>query len=168
MRSFFSYTVTEWPARRNCCAAASPAGPLPTTATRLPVFCSGGSGWIQPSSHARSTIDLLDQLDRHRRLIDAQHAGSFARRRADAAGELRKIVGRMQTADRALPAAVIHEVVPVRDQVVDRAAGVAERHAAIHAASALLALLLFRETAHKFRTSPCMRSSTLRRAACSR
>ena len=25
-------------------------GPLPTTATRLPVACSGGSGWIQPSS----------------------------------------------------------------------------------------------------------------------
>ena len=45
----------------------------------------------------------------------------------------------------ALPAVVVDEIVPVGDEVVDRAAGVAEGHAAIHAASALLALLFFGE-----------------------
>ena len=29
----------------SCCAAASPDGPLPTTATRLPVFLSTSTGW---------------------------------------------------------------------------------------------------------------------------
>src|SRR5213080_2840604 len=33
-----------------------PAGPEPTTATRLPVFCAGGSGAIQPCSKALSAI----------------------------------------------------------------------------------------------------------------
>jgi hypothetical protein len=56
MRSFFSNTVTSWPARPSCCAAASPAGPDPTTATRLPVFTRGGCGATQPSAHPRSMI----------------------------------------------------------------------------------------------------------------
>ena len=38
------------------CAAASPAGPEPTIATLLPVFCSGGSGAIQPSAKALSAM----------------------------------------------------------------------------------------------------------------
>ena len=33
-----------------------PAGPEPTTATVLPVFLAATTGWIQPSSQARSTI----------------------------------------------------------------------------------------------------------------
>ena len=56
MRSFFSNNVTAWPARASCCAQARPAGPEPTTATRLPVRCDGGCGLIQPSSHPRSTM----------------------------------------------------------------------------------------------------------------
>src|ERR1700728_819342 len=55
----------------------------------------------------------FDQLDGDGRLVDAQHAGGFARRRADAPSELRKIVGGMQAANRALQAAVVDEVVPV-------------------------------------------------------
>jgi len=39
-----------------CCAAAIPAGPLPTMATRLPVRFAGASGTIQPSAQPRSTI----------------------------------------------------------------------------------------------------------------
>jgi hypothetical protein len=87
----------------------------------------------------------LDELDGDGRLIDAEHAGGLARRGTDAAGELREVVGGVQAADRGFPAAVVDQVVPVGNEVVDRAAGVAEGHAAIHAASALLALLLFRE-----------------------
>src|SRR6187397_830755 len=56
MRSDFSNTVTLWPARLSCAAAASPAGPEPITATFFQVRVGGGSGTIQPSSNARSTI----------------------------------------------------------------------------------------------------------------
>ena len=87
----------------------------------------------------------LDELDGDGRLIDAQHAGGLAGRGADAAGELGEVVGGVQAANGALPAAVVDQVVPVGDEVVDRAAGVAEGHAAIHAAGALLALLFFGE-----------------------
>ncbi|SKU29317.1 Uncharacterised protein [Mycobacteroides abscessus subsp. abscessus] len=38
----------------SCCAAASPAGPEPTTATFLPVFTSGGMGLTQSFSKALS------------------------------------------------------------------------------------------------------------------
>ena len=41
---------------------------------------------------------LLDLLDGDRRLVDAEHAGGFARRGADAAGEFGEIVGGVQTA----------------------------------------------------------------------
>jgi hypothetical protein len=44
----------------------------------------------------------------------------------------------VQPLDRALPAIVIDEIVPVRNQVAQRAPLVAERYAAVHAARALL------------------------------
>jgi hypothetical protein len=80
---------------------------------------------------------VLDRLDADRIVVDAQRAGGLARRRADAAGEFREVVGRMQVLERLAVVAVIDQVVPVRDDVVDRAAVVAERDAAIHAARAL-------------------------------
>ena len=55
MRSARSNTVTLWPARVSCCAAASPAGPDPTTATFRPVSFDGGIGVTLPSSNAFST-----------------------------------------------------------------------------------------------------------------
>src|SRR5438093_317738 len=57
IRSARSKTVTAWPARLHCCAHASPAGPEPTTATRLPVRSTGGSRPTQPSSKACSMIE---------------------------------------------------------------------------------------------------------------
>ena len=56
MRSARSKTVTSWPARVSCWAAARPAGPEPTTATDLPVTRCGGLGRTQPSSKALSMI----------------------------------------------------------------------------------------------------------------
>src|ERR1700760_2852745 len=88
---------------------------------------------------------LLDHLDRDRRLIDTQHARRFTRRWTNPSREFRKIVRRMQTPDRALPAIVVRQVVPVGNQVVHRASGVAEGHPAIHAARALVTLLLDRK-----------------------
>src|SRR3989338_7534633 len=56
MRLFFSNTTTLCPARASCWAAASPAGPEPTTATFLPVFFAGGCGATQPFSPPLSMI----------------------------------------------------------------------------------------------------------------
>ncbi len=56
MRSARSSTTTSWPARVSCWAVASPAGPEPITATRLPVRTDGTCGCTQPSSQARSMI----------------------------------------------------------------------------------------------------------------
>src|SRR5581483_368215 len=91
-------------------------GPEPITATRFPVRCSGLSGWIQPSSNARSMMLFsICLMVTGGSLIPSTHA------------------------------APVHQVVPVRNNVGQRTAGVAERNAAIHAAPALRADLFFGE-----------------------
>ena len=64
---------------------------------------------------------------------------ALAGRRAERAGELREVVGGVQPVDGLAPPVPVHEVVPVGDQVAERAALVAERDAAVHAARALAA-----------------------------
>ena len=122
-------------------AAASPAGPEPTTATRLPVRTAGGRARIHPS---RSVLDDR-QLDRlivtGSSLIPSTH-DAFARRRTQPAGPLGEVVRRVQPVDRGLPPLVVDEVVPVGNHVAERASLVAERDAAVHAAGALVAHLL--------------------------
>src|SRR5439155_9107654 len=54
-----------------------------------------------------------------------------------AAGEIGEVVRRVGPIDRLAPAAAVHEVVPVGDDVPERAALVAEGDAAVHAARAL-------------------------------
>ena len=81
----------------------------------------------------------LDLLDRDRIVVDVEDAGRLTRRRADQPGELREVVGRVELGERVAPVVAVDEVVPVRDQVAERAALVAERHAAVHAAGALVA-----------------------------
>src|SRR6185503_16712501 len=80
---------------------------------------------------------VLDRLDADGVAVDAQHARFLARRGADAAGELGEVVGGVQRIDRALPVLAVHQIVPVRDDVVHRTARHAERDAAVHAARAL-------------------------------
>ena len=87
----------------------------------------------------------LDLLDRHGVVVDREHAGGLARRRADQAGELGEVVRRVQLVDRLAPAALVDQVVPVRDQVAERAAVMAERDAALHAAGALARRLGLRQ-----------------------
>lgn len=55
-RSSFSYTATVCPARVSCCAAASPVGPDPITATVRPDSRSGGLGGARPNSQALSAM----------------------------------------------------------------------------------------------------------------
>ena len=93
---------------------------------------------------------VLDRLDAHRIVVDVERAGGLARRRAHAAGELRKVVGRVQHLGRQLPVVAIHEVVEVRNDVVDRAAAVAKRRAAVHAARALHLGLIGRQRDDEF------------------
>jgi hypothetical protein len=95
---------------------------------------------LHPAHVPRPVGDrLLDRLDGDRLVLEVQRAGLLAGRGADAAGKLREIVRGVEVAGRLLPIRLEHEVVPVRDLVVDRAARrpVAERDAAIHAAGGL-------------------------------
>ena len=79
-------------------------------------------------------------------------AGSLAQSRAHTAGELGERVGKRQALCRFAPQAAVHQVVPLGNQVVQRAArraslaegiaGLAECHAAHHAAASLNLLLL--------------------------
>src|SRR5207247_11185883 len=87
-------------------------------------------GWLRrdPTFFPTAVDDrAFDRLDGDRRLDQVERAGRLARRRAHAAGDFRKIVGRVQIVERVLPVAAIDEVVPVGDLVVYRAAGRAGR-----------------------------------------
>ncbi len=137
IRSERSNTSTVWPARFSCAAAARPAGPEPTMAMRLPVRFDGGIGAIQPSVKAWSMICFSICLIVTGVVVDVEDAGLLARCRTDAPRELGEVVRRMEAVDRVLPAAAVDQIVPVRDDVPERAALVAEGDPAIHAARAL-------------------------------
>ena len=125
----------------------------------MPVLC-GGDLRLEPAIVPGAIDDrAFDGLDGDRVVVDVERAGGFARRRADAAGELRKIVGRVQVARGLFPVALIDEVVEVGDLVVDRAARRARLHragavaignAAIHAARGLVAGVLLAQGNDEF------------------
>ena len=111
----------------------------------------GGQLGRQPAIGPGAIDDgAFDRLDRHRRVAEVERAGGFARRGADAAGEFGEIIGRMQIAGGFLPIGAIDEIVPVRDLIIDRAAGVAIGDAAIHAARGLILRRLLRQRDHEF------------------
>src|SRR5690606_4973236 len=64
----------------------------------------------------------FDVLDRDRLLVDAEHAGFLARRRADATGELREVVGLEQLQQRLVPPVAVDQVIPLGNDVAQRAA----------------------------------------------
>ena len=147
MRSARSKTVTQWPARLSWAAQARPAGPEPTTATFLPVRVGGRLGHDPAFLEALVDDGALDALDGDRRLVDAEDARALAGSGTDAAGELREVVGLVQPFEGLFPQSAINQVVPLRNEVVDRTAGghafeqragVAEGDAAVHAAGARL------------------------------
>src|SRR5260370_6220179 len=86
---------------------------------------------------------FFDLLDRNRRLVNPQHTRRFARRGTNPPGEFRKIVSRVQLANRLFPTPVIDQIVPIRNQVVDGTSRLTEGHAAVHAARALSSQLFF-------------------------
>src|SRR5687768_13318459 len=101
---------------------------------------------LDPTLVPGAVDDLhLDLLDGDRVLVDPQHARRLARCRAEPTGELWEAVRCVQPLDRVAPVIAVHEVVPVGDEVAERAAVVAERDAAVHAPTRLLRELVFRE-----------------------
>ena len=121
------------PSGASCWAAARPAGPEPTTATVLPVCTFGGSGLIQPSFQALSTMPAsICLIVTGSLLIPRTHEASHG-----AGQSLPVNSGKLLVACRrsmaSLPLVAVDQVVPVGDQVAERAALVAERDAAVHA-----------------------------------
>ena len=111
----------------------------------------GGDLRMDPAFFPAPIHDLaFDGLDGDRIVLDVQGTGRLARRRAAPAGEFREIVGGMQRVRRRAPLVAIDQIVPVGDQIVDRAALVAEGNAAIHAARRLLAYLRRRQRMDEF------------------
>ena len=138
MRSSRSKTATVWPARVSCWAAASPAGPDPTTATVLPVSRSGGCGHETVGERLVDDRDL-DLLDRDGRLVDSEHTRRLARRRAQPTRELGEVVCGMQAFAGLAALVTPREVVPLRNQVAEGATLVAERNTAVHTTAGLFA-----------------------------
>ena len=110
----------------DCDAAPGPAG------RRL-----RGDPTLVPAAVDDRELHLLDRDGVP--LVDLEHARRLARRRTEPAGELREVVRAVQLLERLLPAVAVDEVVPVGDQVPERAAVMAERDTALHAAGRLLA-----------------------------
>ena len=108
---------------------------------RLGVYPAFGPGAVDDG--------VLNGLDAHRVVIDVQRTRCFAGRGANAAGELGEIIRAVQDLNRSFPIILEHQVVEVRDDVVDRAAAVAKRRAAVHAARALGFGLLVVQPDHK-------------------
>ena len=119
-------------------------------AMRLPVFVSGGCGAAQPSSKARSAMahSMVLIVTGTSSMLSVQAASHG--RRTNAARHLGEVVRRVEVLRRLLPVAVIDEVVPVGDLVVDRAAGVTIGNAAVHAARCLDLRVLIAQRLHEF------------------
>jgi hypothetical protein len=84
---------------RQLLRARHAGGPEPITATacRRARRASG----VDPALLEGAVDDVaLDVLDGDRIVVDVEDAGLLARRRADAAGELGEVVGRVQALDR--------------------------------------------------------------------
>src|SRR3954469_21809260 len=86
----------------------------------------------------------LEVLDRNRIVVDPEHARSLAWRGTEASGEFREVVGRVKTLNRVFPTVAVDEIVPLGNEIAERASLMAERDAAVHAAGALLPHVGFR------------------------
>ena len=103
MRSLFSNSVTQWPGAIQLLRGGQAGRSGSDDGDALPGARFGRLG-LDPAFLPGAVDDrFFDQLDGDRRLVDAQHAGRFARRRADAPGKLREIIRGMQDANRFLP-----------------------------------------------------------------
>ena len=114
-----------------------PGGPAADDCHRLAGLTGRWPG--DDPAHLPAAIDdgRLDLLDGHRGAAQRQHTGRLARRGTGLAREFGEIVRVMQRDEGFLPAIPVNQFVPVGNQVTQRAAAVAKRHAAVHAAGGL-------------------------------
>ena len=111
-------------------------------------FARLDSGWLRlDPTLGPSPVDdgVFNRLDAHRVVVHIQGARCFAGCGANATGELGEVVGAVQNRQGVVPLVGEHQIVEVGDDVVDGAAAVAKRRAAVHAASALRLGLLGRQ-----------------------
>src|SRR5690606_23590276 len=94
---------------------------------------------------------VLDRVVDHSVVIDVQGASRFTRGRTDATRELGKVVRRMKYIQRAPPFLTVDQVVPIGNDVVDRAAVMAKGNAAVHAACRLHACLAVIQSGNELR-----------------
>ncbi len=116
----------------------------------LPVLTAGGIGTIQPSSQARSTMahSIVLMVTGLSSMFSVQAASHGAgQRRPVNSG---KLLVECRLIDACSPLLPVDQVVPVGDLVVDRAAVVTERNAAIHAARGLAVQRLGRQRLDEF------------------
>ena len=153
MRSARSKTVTRWPARLQLLGGGEPGRSRADDGDALAgPRCRRLRG--DPAFGERALDDRrFGRLDRDRRVVDPEHARRLARRRTQASGELGEVVRRVQPVDRRAPAIAVDEIVPVGNQVAERAALMAERNAAVHAARRLILQRRVRGTAAGLRAS---------------
>jgi len=101
---------------------------------------------LNPSLGPSSIDDLdLNLLDGYGVLIDANNTSGFTRGRTQSPGELGKVVGCVKSINGVSPAIVENEIVPIGNQISERAAVIAERDSAIHASACLFTNLCDRE-----------------------
>ena len=124
-------------------------------ANHADLFAGGlGRTAARDPAPGKSVLDYAQLVvpDSDRIPVDAADAGGLAGGGADPAGKLREVVGFVEPAEGVAPVAGEYHVVPLRDEVVERAAegpalvyhaGLAEGHAAVHAPPALLPPHLF-------------------------
>ena len=123
-------------------------GPEPTTATRFPVRTAGGSGAIQPSANARSTIaSSIGLIVTGSSLMPRTHEPSHGAGHSVPvnSGKLFVAWSRSMASPPVVP---VDEVVPVGDEVPERTPLMAERDAAVHAPGRLLLELRHRPGEH--------------------
>ena len=103
--------------------------------------------WLDPT-FLEGAVDNrpLNRFDGDRVFADTERTRSFTRRRTDTTRELREVIRLHQPFIGSIPVLICHELVPLRNQIVNRATDrllsnhipdVTERGAAIHAALGL-------------------------------
>ena len=133
------------PGTRQLLRRGKPGGTGPDDRHFLAGLHPGRLGNDPPHLPALIGNGMFNGFDPDGLIVDIQRTGFFARRRTDTPGELRKVVGRMQDFQCLLPISPVNQIVPVRNDVIDRATVVAEGDSAIHATRPLHARLFIVE-----------------------
>ena len=98
-----------------------------------------GTRHVESALPAHLRDGAFNAFNGHRLRDNAEDAGAFARRRADAPSELGEVVGLQESLVGGQPLFLVHQVVPIGDEVAEGATEIrlAEGHSAVHATRCL-------------------------------